>query len=352
MGRLNRKIFKLHAWLGLSSGIFILIFFLTGSVIVFRSELNTWENPHLFTVKPAGRYLPYDQLYRAAQQQCPDVYLYSFRYIPQKPDETIEMRIYDPQTDSYPLLYLNPYTGKVLGIERNSLYDILLTLHYKFYLGRVGELMAGIFALSLLGSVLTGTIVFRRFFFRALIFRIPLSFKNWRFAMSGLHRVIGCWALLFNLVLAFSGFYMMLYAFNFKEHFRKQNTAVAPPPRVTVNLDSLIHVAGTTIPGFEFYYLDFPRQPGDALRVTGKSKAWLFGDYNNAVSFDYQSGAVREIFREEALTPAQKFEYALYTLHYGQYGGTSIKLLYSFFGMASAILTLSGFFLWYRRTRC
>jgi uncharacterized iron-regulated membrane protein len=168
--------------------------------------------------------------------------------------------------------------------------------------------------------------------------------------MSGLHRLLGSWSLLFNIVLAFSGFYMMLYAFNFSEHFKSPSLLVeSKPPLVTQNIDSLITKAASIIPDFKLHYVDFPRKADDPIRITGKSKAWLFGDYNNAVAFDYQTGAVKEIFREEALTNKEKFEYALYTLHFGQYGGMTIKVLYSFFALAGVVLTISGFSLWYRR---
>jgi uncharacterized iron-regulated membrane protein len=348
--RLSRWIFRVHSWLGLIAGLFILSFFLTGGIIVFREELNKAENPHLFIVERDGQYLPYDSLYRLAMRQSPHLYLYSYRYIPQKADETIEMRVYDTAVNRYPLLYLNPYNGKVLGVENSSTYDILLRLHYQLFLGKIGEFLAAIFALALLGSLLTGVIVYRKFFWKALFFRIPLKFSNWRVASSNLHRIIGSWALLFNFILAFSGFYMMLYVFDVKSHFQPAGSeVVGPPPEVKVNIDSLIAKAESIIEGFEFHYLDFPRKQTDAIRVTGKSKAWLFGDYNNAVSFDYTTGEVKEVFREEALTAKEKFEYALYTLHYGQYGGKAIKILYSFFAFAGAVLTVTGFFLFYKR---
>lgn len=348
--RLSRWVFRVHSWLGLTAGIFILSFFVTGAVIVFRDELNKAENPQLFIVEAQGEYLPYDSLYRLALQQSTHLYLYSFRYIPQQKDETIEMRVYDPARNEYPLLYLNPYTGKVLGVENNSLYDTFLKLHYQFFLGKFGEFLAAIFALALLGSLVSGVIVYRKFFWKAIFFRIPLSFKNWRVGSSNLHRLVGCWALVFNFILAFSGFYMMLYVFDVKNHFQKPGSEVeGPPPPVSVNVDELISRASTIIDGFEFHYLDFPRKTSDYIRVTGKSKAWLFGDYNNAVAFDYKTGEVKEVFREEQLTATEKFEYSLYTLHYGQYGGKPIKVVYSFFALASAVLTITGFILYYRR---
>ncbi len=343
-----RKIYALHQWLGFIAGVFILLFFLTGAVIVFRDELNKWENPHLFIVQPQAKRMPYEEIYRKVQAQVPDVYLYSFRYLPKAAEETIEMRVY--RNGEYPLLYVNPYTGQVLGIENNSWYDILIRLHYTFYLKTTGELLAGIFALALLGSVLTGLYVYRKSIGKVLLFRIALNGKNWRTLTSSIHRIVGVWALLFNLVLASSGFYMMWYAFDPGYHTNSASTTkVEPPPAIQTNVDSLIRQTARLIPGIEVNYIDFPRTTGDRLSVRGDLPGgWLWGETSNYVAYDPNSGQVDTIFKESDLSASEKIEYALYTLHYGQYGGKAIKILYAFFGFAGALLTISGFILWWR----
>lgn len=353
MSRTSRFLFSIHSWLGLIAGIFILSFFLTGSVIVFRKELNEWQHPHLHSVKESGRYLSYNELYQKAKEQSPDLYLYSFRYIPQTPMETIEMRVYHPQKKEYGLLYLNPYNGKVLGTTwNNSLYDLLLTMHYTFFLGKVGELLAGIFALALIGSVITGIIVYRKHIGRMLTFRLKMKWRNWRMASSNLHRIIGVWALLFNLVLSVSGFYMMLYAFDLKAQFGSNaSSSVATPPVVRQNLDSLIQKGEALLKDGKFYYLDFPRNEGEPITIYTNGGFWLWGDYNNKVEFDNATGKERRIFHQSQMSGKEKMEYALYTLHYGQYGGKGIKLLYSLFGLSGAVLSITGFALWYRKKR-
>lgn len=354
MSRSSRLLFYVHSWLGLIAGIFILSFFLTGSVIVFRKELNEWQHPHLHRVaeEPAG-YLSYNKLYQKAKLQQPELYLYSFRYIPQTRTETIEMRVYHPAKKEYGLLYLNPYNGKVLGATwNNSLYDVLLTMHYTFFLGKVGELMAGMFALALIGSVLTGLIVYRKHLIKVFLFRNKMRWRNWRMASSNLHRIIGVWALFFNLILSVSGFYMMLYAFDLKAQFGSNASfAVATPPVVQQNLDELINKTEATLKDGSFHYLDFPRNEGEPITVYTNGGFWLWGDYNNKVEFDNASGAVRRIFHQSSMSSKEKTEYALYTLHYGQYGGKGIKLLYCFFGLSGAVLSITGFALWYRKRR-
>jgi uncharacterized iron-regulated membrane protein len=351
MSKATRLLFSVHSWLGLVAGIFILSFFLTGSLIVFRKELNAWQHPGLHRVEGKGAYLSYNELYRQAKAQVPELYLYSFRYIPQQRNETVELRVYHPVRKEYGLLYLDPYRGKVLGATwNNSLYDLLLTMHYTFFLGRLGELMAGIFALALFGSVLTGLVVYRKHIGKALTFRVKLNWRNWRTASSGLHRLVGVWALFFNLLLSFSGFYMMLYAFDLKAQFGSNAaSAVTAPPPVKQHLDRLIEKGEVLLGDGRFHYLDFPRKEGEPITIYTNGGFWLWGDYNNKVEFDNGTGLVRRVVHQRNMSAKEKAEYALYTLHYGQYGGRGIKLLYALFGLAGALLSITGFALWYRR---
>jgi uncharacterized iron-regulated membrane protein len=346
-----RKVFQWHKWLGIIAGLFVLIFFISGAVIVFSRSLDTLEHPHLFKVQPTGKPLTYDALYRMAVLQRPDLYIYSFRYIPALPEETIEMRVYDPSDKTYPLLYINPYTGKVLGVKKHSVYDFFMTLHYTFYLGRIGELLAGIFALALLGSIITGTLVYRKHIVGVLLFRVPLRLHNWRVAASGLHRYLGVYTLLFNLVLAFSGFYMMLYAFDLKTQFGvKEDGMPKPPPLVHVNIDSAMMAMKKIMPGVAINYVDFPRVEGSELTISGDAPGgWLWGEYNNKVAFHYSTGAVLNTFEEAQLSFKEKFEYALYTLHFGQYGGMAVKVLYAVFSLAGVCIVVSGFLLYGRK---
>lgn len=348
----GKKVFKIHSLLGLISGLFILIFCFTGALLVFEEEINSFENPQLHRTSSFSNQLSWQQIYEEIRKQSPDLYLYSYREVPEHPGQSLEMRIYNPKEDRYGLLYANVYTGRVLGVTYNSYFDMLLTLHYTFYLKKSGELLAAIFALCFLGSIITGVYVYRKHFWKALFFQIKISWKNWRKASSGLHRVIGVWALLFNFVLAFSGFYMMLYAFDLKAQFGGESS-VKPvyPPTVKTNLDTLIAKTEREIGG-KFNYLDFPREESQPVTIYTSGKSfWLFGDFTSYVKYDRLTGEIIKVFRSGDLSLWEMFEYSLYTLHFGQYGGLSIKILYSFFGLASSILAISGYLLYYRRVR-
>jgi uncharacterized iron-regulated membrane protein len=352
MRNYRRIFFSVHSWLGLVAGLFILSFFLTGSIIVFRKELNKWQYPHLQKIeKPGNQYLSYNQLFHLTKKKVPDLHIYSFRYIPVQADETIEMRVFDHVKKSYGLLYLNPYNGEILGTTWNdSLYDILLTMHFTFFMGKLGELLAGIFAFALLGSVLTGIFVYRKHLIKVFTFQQRMKWKDWRSISSSLHRSVGVWALLFNLIISISGFYMMLYAFDLKQQFGSNaSTSVLEPPEIKPDIDSLIHQAESLLEPGRFQYLDFPRNEGEPITVYTDGGYWLWGNFNNKVEFNAQTGAITRIFHQSEMTGKEKMEYALYTLHYGQYGGGIIKCVYAAMGLAGAVLSISGFALYLRR---
>lgn len=350
---ITRQVFRWHSRLGLVSSLFVFVFFITGAIVVFNLELEKAQHPELLNVQPGSTLLTYDSIYRAVQVQRSDLYLYSFRRLPIRPDEAIEMRVYDPSDQSYPLLFVNPYTGRVNGLLKQSIYGFFISLHYTFYLGRIGELLAGIFAFALLGSIITGIFVYRKHILDVLLFRIFFRTKNWKTLSSSLHRIVGVWALVFHFILAFSGAYMMLYAFDLKAQFGNYNNGnpTSPPPLVTINLDDIIQATKEQLPEFKFTYMDFPRTTGSTIQVQGDLPGrWWLGTTATSAAYDYIDRKLVLLQREDQLGYWQQFEYGLYTFHYGQFGGLAIKLLYFIIGMAGVLLTVTGWLLRKRKT--
>src|SRR5688572_28835853 len=58
----------LHLWLGLASGLVVLIVTLTGSILVFEKEIDEWVHKDFFFVKPAGQRLSVDSLLASVKQ--------------------------------------------------------------------------------------------------------------------------------------------------------------------------------------------------------------------------------------------------------------------------------------------
>ena len=107
-------------------------------------------------------------------------------------------------------IFLHPQTAAILktrgGNDRSSKL-VLSKFHNSFHLGKTGEWLLGFFALIFLLSILTGLILFRKNILAVLLFRRSVFKRN------NLHQLIGVYALLFNLMMAVTGFWMQRYVF-------------------------------------------------------------------------------------------------------------------------------------------
>ncbi|MCC3159378.1 PepSY domain-containing protein [Hymenobacter sp. 15J16-1T3B] len=351
---LKRRLFTLHSWLGLCGGLGLLVIFLTGSLMVFREELSERLHPELFRVGVAKADPAYDLLYRQARAAEPAAQFYSFRRLPQAADESLEIRI--NERGEAGRLFVNPYDGRVLGKRFASFTDQLIVLHSTFFLKELGKLLSVFCGLALLGSVVTGFIVYRRHLLGALLFRTGIRWQNWRTASSGLHRVLGSWALVFNLVLAASGFWMSFDAFNLQKLLQDERDKKEKAlPEVQANLDALMAAAQRLEPGLQVTRINFPRKPDAPVVVMGRAQgsSWLWGSAASKFEFSNVPGPpqLKKAFRERDLGPAQRLDFVLRTLHFGQYGGLGVKILYSLLALSSAVLSLTGYLLWWRRRR-
>ncbi len=100
----------LHLWLGLTSGIVVIILSLTGCVLVFQEEIKYYFGDFA-RVEPqdADSQLPPSAIYRAVKVRYPDKEVGSVWYYGL--DRSVKVRV--EGSDS--LVYVNPYTAEVMG---------------------------------------------------------------------------------------------------------------------------------------------------------------------------------------------------------------------------------------------
>ncbi len=347
----GRKLFQLHSLLGLFTGVLLLVISLSGSVLVFHEEIDHALNPGLLTVPVAGQRLPLNQLYAQAAGRYPGAEAIRFRRLPLAAEQAVEMNV--TEAGKYTLLYLDPYTGRVVGERQRYtfLIDWLLRLHYSLFMGGAGEFFVALLAVALVGSVVTGLFIYRKYIWKVLLFRVPLTGKNWRVLSSGLHRIVGVWSLLFNVLIAVTGFWLhypaLMAAFEGEE---AEPAPVSRPFRPSLSLDGLVARSTRAVPGFVPRSINLPAGPGGAIVLYGSLTGYpLLSPYGNWVAFDALTGSVTEVYDLRRQSRLAQLDSALGTLHFGQYGGIAVKLLYALLGLTPAFLSLTGALLWWRR---
>lgn len=354
----TRLAFALHSWLGLSSGIFLLLLGLSGSALVFMKEIDEKLHAAQLQVNPAGPALPLDQVYRQIASRHPNLAGIAWLNPDAAANRAWEFRLYqnDGRISTYDLglISINPYTGAV--IREGKLRDLnpsfmhwLIQFHWSFQLGIPGLLLATVFGMTMLLSMITGLIIYRKFVWRVLLFRVPIKGNNWRTRTSSLHRVIGVWTLLFNVIIFFTGFWMNMFAMD-PGYWKKQLTIAPPNTLSTVSMDKLLSVAKAEMPGLMIRNIYLPTQPGKDFRASGMLHGELELFHNgNSVSLDPQSAKLTALQRFEDLGFWSKLESSFMPLHTGSFGNAALKMLYVLMGLMPGLMSITGALLFFRR---
>lgn len=348
----NRTLFRIHGILGLVTGLLLLVISLSGSILVFSDELDEAWHPSLLTVQTRAQPLSLDQLYRQARADFPQFSYLRFRRLPVSPTQAVEVSL--ENGEAWWLAYYDPYTGQLLGQRdaRTHFFGWLLGLHYSLLAGKTGELLVGVLSVCLLFLVATGTIVYRKHVWKVLTFRHSFRFSNWRITSSSLHRLVGVWSLVFNLVMALTGFWMLRLVFLPDTDAAEKKMIPGNQP-FAVSLDSLREVSRQLLPGFRVSRIQLPKKAEDKITFYGEVKGQhpLFSEYSNSIAFDPLTGQASSVVSVSTQAITDQWDAMAYPLHAGKFGGLLVKGLYSLLGLTPAALSFTGFLLWWRRKR-
>ena len=349
----GRKVFKIHSILGLVTGVLILVISISGSILVFSEEIDHALNTEIVHVQPGTSKASLDTIFTKASGDFPGSFI-RFRKLPQTEDQAIELSL--ERKGEWTFAYYDPYTGKLLGSRNAKTYLMgwMLLLHYSLLGGIVGELLVGILSVTLLLSIATGIYVYRKHFIMVMLFQIPFSFANWRKASSSLHRFVGVWSLIFNIIFAVTGFWMMHFVFIPSTYTEKtEQIQQAKNFSFTISLDSAVKNSSERFPGFIPAAILLPETKDDAVRIYGKVKGQssLFDEYSNFIELDQSN--LKELKRLNIAEKGilEKWDAIDYTLHSGHWGNLFIKVIYCIAGLSPGLLSLTGFLLWYRRKK-
>jgi uncharacterized iron-regulated membrane protein len=337
--------------MGLIAGSGLLIISLTGSVLVFHDELDAAIAPDVFLALPISTArLPLDILVTGVEKGLPDYEISSWSFASAS-DAVDRVYVVKHGHRERLLVTVNPHTGAILGgplDARRSAMGWVLDLHYTFLAGRVGTLVAGLFATLLCLLGLSGFWLYRDFWTNFIRLRWRASRQIF---LSDLHKTVGIASLAFNLILGFTGAY-----WNLPSAIRQVRFGNGLPPELTgrhwshsISLDALLSRSRQDLPGFQPTFIAFPGVPGADIQIFGHTGSSLRGDYGSTVTFHAQSG-VRTGIREigKAGFWAQITD-VFRPLHYGTFGGFFVKTVWCVGGLTPGLLAITGFFMWRRR---
>ncbi len=354
----------MHLYLGLISGLVVVIVSLSGALYVFEEEgREICQHAYFHVAKTGAEQLSLQQLTDTIKKYHPRETITNVSF-KEKADAA-----YIISTKSRKLISINPYTGEIIGIRevKADFFNVVLDLHRTLLLGKTGKEIVKWNVLIFFVMCLSGLFLWwpkqKRFWARAM--RINFKTKNWKRLNWDLHSVLGFYAVLVLVVIAFTG---MFFAFDTvkdairlltgqplagKEMKRKTMSPLTRQPDSKTGVaDNAYRYMTRQYPGATETLILFPADNASPLRVTMRYD-YRFVRKQNTLFVEPSTGKriKEELYKN--YTAYDKFARANYDLHTGRIRalGMGSKLLYFMAAMVAASLPVTGFLLWWGRKK-
>jgi uncharacterized iron-regulated membrane protein len=342
---------------GLVVGLYMAVIGLTGSVLVFRPELDALRLPRhwreLRTASPAGAGAVVARLHA----EYPAMRVVSLR----APDSFNPTYVATLAGRGRAIVACDPATGDVLGPLPPSAAWLAFVrrLHETLLIRGSGRIWNGVGAVFLLVMAATGLVTWWPGvgnWRRAL--RVDLRF-GWRRINFDLHRAAGFWTFLLLACWAVTGIYfawtrqVSALVDSWSPIVSARPPAVVATPRMDVpepDLDALIARASTIDPGTSLSGIFFPYGRRAPLEIIMRRAGGRGREYEDTVYFDPYTGEHLATWRygvNESL--GDWFIWLQIPLHFGTSWGLAIKAIWALAGLVLPLLAISGMIMYWNR---
>ncbi|AKD54956.1 PepSY-associated TM helix domain-containing protein [Spirosoma radiotolerans] len=345
----DKIVYSLHRISGLVGGLFILILTVTGSILVVDQQVDNLLTPNQTHIESVGQLQSVGQLLATVNRQYPEAKVRSLTLWDSTKKEAVRVDLSDKGIRTW--VAMNPYTGAIIGARQADATLIRRTreLHENLLVKPIGGYIMGLAGICLLVSVLTGTWYYRRALLS--VFKIGVRWnKSPRIVYADIHKWLGVVALLFMLMMSATGIFFHWEQIEraFGEGKKVEPAQVAPISLTSIPVDAAIAAARASIADFHPQLIDFPK-PGDSTLVIRGNKPEsirMLGKYNVAATIDARNGHYLSGFDARDADLEYIAEHIFEELHFGHYGGWISQIIYILLALSTAVVTLTGLFLW------
>ena len=350
-----KRALSAHAAIGLLGGLLLYIVCLSGTLLVFYEEWQRFEQadpPQMTEIDPDAVQRGMEAMMARQEGKPPTTHFYVDMPLEELPTTRV---ITD--TESFHI----DAQGNLAGPEEiawsNFLYGLHYTLNIPVAQGLVGITIVGILGMLMLALAISGIIAHPKIFRDA--FRLRARHGN-GVGLSDWHNRLSVWTLPFGVALSLTGaviglstvsayaaaavFYdgdvEALYATIFGEE-GEPDPAPAPLPDIATPLRYM----AANHPEVRVTYVTVhePGTAGQHVQIVGEHpRRLIFGEY-------YMFSPQGNFMGTAGLADGDLGQQAAasnYDLHFGNFGGLPVKVLYFVFGLALTVVSATGVYIW------
>nr|WP_246302139.1 PepSY-associated TM helix domain-containing protein [Granulicella arctica] len=388
----RRVAFQIHLWCGVGLGLYMALIGLSGSALVFRSEIERALRPKLYVLHPGATSSArptLDQLLHTATSALPDWQPRGFEQLASSPS-TMPVQpvvlymmprpghaVFAPHsfTPDQLLVYLDPYSGALLGARSRyaGVMGLAANLHYYLLAGERGYVVNGVLAIAFLGVALTGWILWWPGVSRAIsalrIHGLRRSLhggrSNWRRFNWDLHATGGFWSNPALIAVIATGIFFVfpqpiLRGLAFVTHtdpdvIRAWYSAPTLPLRPLggelITVQDAWRAAADSLPqGAYVDYLALPSEPGNSFEAIAyyphsAPYAQPFRVYINP----FDASPMQQL-DSRSLPLVMRAVLYVYAVHFGRFAGVVSRVLWFLLGLFPTVLLVTGLIMWWSRS--
>jgi len=361
--------YLVHKWTSLVCTAFLLMLCLTGLPLIFHDEIDaltgpppTFGMPGTGSSGSAPGLLPLDDMLARALAERPDEVPVYMAFDNDQPSMTVTTA---PRPDSpaaeMTIQSFDRSTGRRIGVEAEAaggLMPFLLQLHTDLFLGLPGMLFLGAMGVLFVAALVSGVVLYAPFM-RKLEFGTLRTSRKARVKWLDYHNLLGIVALAWTLVVGVTGVINALsepinqlwQASELAEMTGDYAGREPLDPSRYGSLDLAMARARAALPGNNPQFIAFP---GGAFSSKHHYAVFFQGDTPlterllTPALIDAESGA----FTDARPMPWYYQTLALSRpLHFGDYGGLPLKVLWAALTLFTIVVLGSGLYLWAARGR-
>ena len=342
-----------HKWSSLVSTLFLMMLYVTGQPLVFSHELNEvllhepWE-----AANPEGPLLDLDQVLTAALARHPGDLPAFMSFDEDRPVVNVTSRAPDAAPGQFNFQPIDQTSGDPAPlVAGHPVMEFLLTLHTDMFLGLPGMLFLGAMGLLLVVAVVSGVVLYAPFM-RRLPFGSLRIHRSARTRWLDWHNLLGAVTVAWVLVVGVTGVVNTLatpiLAVWKEDALAGLAAAHARPAPLSerASLNAAVERARQALPGMQLQFVAFP---GTDYTTDHHYAVFFHGD--TPLTTHMITPALIDIRTGElaAVAPMPWYVKTLslsQPLHFGDYGGLALKILWALLDLATIAILGSGVYPW------
>jgi uncharacterized iron-regulated membrane protein len=355
--------FLVHKWTSIVCTLFLLMLCLTGLPLVFHDEIDGLAGGALPLEGPASSsdapgLLPLDVMLKRALALRPGEVPLFMAFDNESPLLTVTTGpAPNASADQMTLMLFDRTNGRVVAEPgEQGIMDFLLQLHTDMFLGLPGMLLLGGMGVLFVLALISGVLLYAPFM-RKLDFGTLRTQRSRRLRWLDWHNLLGITALAWMVVIGVTGIINAL-ATPLVDNWRNtalvsmtgaQRTPVFLPPSRYGSLDSAMSSARSALPGNDPQFIAFPGgtySSGLHYAVFFQGDTPLTQRLLIPALIDAETGKLTDV---RPMPISMKALQLSQPLHFGDYGGLPLKLLWAALTLFTIVVLGSGLYLWLGR---